>query len=198
MSTHLGTILTFLSSLAIITPIIKFLFLKSYRIHLKRTSLIEKKELLEKYYNESYKQRGTRNKFLLQCDTNILLGEERFSYQTIFSILRSNYQYFYRVISELKYAQRIIKEKKIGNNFILYSPYSKSFLKIIFRIIVSFYILSGLIWLGYGTISLIEYNKIISNNRIDLMMIFSFALTLIAARIRIALELGERLPIQFK
>ncbi|ENU80121.1 hypothetical protein F975_01874 [Acinetobacter sp. ANC 3789] len=198
MWTHLSTILTFISSLAIITPIIKFIFLRSYRTQLKRTSFIEKRDLLEKFYNESYKKRGSRNKFLLQCDANILLGEDKYSYQTIFSVLKSDYQHFYKVINNLKYAKQIIKEKKIGNNIILYSPYSKKILYVIFFVIIIIYLIVAILWLNHNIQNYIEFQKIVSNIKMDLIMIGACCLTPIAARIRVALDLGEKLPIQFK
>jgi hypothetical protein len=45
MSSHLGTILSFVASLAIVTPILKYLFLSSYRTHLRRSKYVEKRTI---------------------------------------------------------------------------------------------------------------------------------------------------------
>lgn len=198
MSANWSAILTFLTSLAIATPIIKFLFLPSYRIHLRRSSYIEKRDLLESFYNKTYLKRNEKNKFILQADTNILLTNDKLSYQTIFKILESNAQYFYRTIDSLKFCNFFIKEVKNNDEYSLVCKYSPNTLKTFFNLVLTIYIFIGLLWLVMNIISLIKTGKWINNSILDLCVLFCALFTIPASKAKATVKLAKVLPIKFK
>lgn len=198
MSVNWGAVLTFLSSLAIVTPIIKYLFLPSYRIHLRRSSYIEKRDLLEKYYNETYLKKEEKNKFILQADTNILLSDDKFAYQTIFHILDSQFQYFYRIINNLKYCTLFIKEVKTNNDYSLVCKYSKKQLRIFFNVVLAIYIFIGLVWFLTNLYTLLKTGKWLNNSILDILVLIGALLTVPASKAKATLKLSKILSINFK
>lgn len=198
MSSNWSAILTFIASLAIVTPIIKFLFLPSYRIHLKRSSYIEKRDLLEKFYNETYLKRNNKNKFILQADTNILLTNENYSYQTIFNILESNSQYFYKTLDSLKFCNLFVKEKRIGDSYSLVCKFSHNTLKIFFNTVAFIYIIICFYWLIINIISLMYSGSWENNSALNMLVLLCALFTIPASKAKHTLKLAEILPIQFK
>ncbi len=198
MSSNLGNILTFIASLAIVTPILKFLFLSSYRTHLRRSKYVEKRDLLHTYITETYDKRDKKSKFLLQEDTNVLMSNDKYSYQLIFKILESNAQYFYRVIDKLKSCSMYLTEKKIGNNFILTCWLSKKNLKLTFNIYLTLYLFIGLFWLLGNLYYFAVKGRALNNTTLDLIIIANVLLAFPAGKARRTLKLSELIDIQFK
>ena len=198
MSSNLGTILSFIASLAIITPILKFLFLSSYRTHLRRSKYVEKRDLLQTYITDTYDKRKNKSKFVLQEDTNVLMSNDKYSYQLIFKILESNAQYFYRVIDKLKFCNFYLKEKKIGENFVLTCWLSKKKLKITFNIFLTLYLFIGLFWFLGNLYFLTVKGRPLNNTILDLIIITTMLLAFPAGKARATLKLSELIDIQFK
>lgn len=198
MSSNLGTILSFIASLAIVTPILKFLFLSSYRTHLRRSKYVEKRDLLQTYITDTYDKRENKSKFVLQEDTNVLMSNDKYSYQLIFKILESNAQYFYRVIDKLKFCNFYLKEKKIGENFVLICWLSKKKLKITFNVFLTLYLFIGLFWLLGNLYFLTVKGRPLNNTTLDLIIITTMLLAFPAGKARATLKLSELLDIQFK
>lgn len=198
MSSNLGSILSFIASLAIITPILKYLFLSSYRTHLRRSKYVEKRDLLRTYITETYDKRDEKNKFIMQEDTNVLMSNDKFSYQLIFKILESNAQHFYSVIDKLKFCNFYLKEKKIGENFVLTCWISKRNLKNIFEVFLTLYLFIGLLWLLGNLYFLIVNGRILNNIILDLIIIMTMVLAFPAGKAKATLKLSELLDIQFK
>lgn len=197
MSSNLGTILSFIASLAIVTPILKFFFLPSYRTHLKRSKYVDKRDLLQNYYNETYLKRSEKNKFVLQEDTNVLMCHDKYSYQLIFRILESNSQYFYRMIDKVKFCSWYLKEEKIDNEFILTCRFSKKSLKIIFKTFLSIYLFVGSVWLFGNLFYYITYGKVLNNTILDLIIILTLPLSFAAGKAKATLKLSETIDIRF-
>lgn len=198
MSSNLGTILSFIASLAIITPILKFLFLSSYRTHLRRSKYIEKRNLLQTYITDTFNKRETKSKFILQEDTNVLMSNDKYSYQLIFKILESNAQYFYRIIDKLKFCNFYIKEKKIDENFVLTCWLSKKNLKITFNVFLTLYLFIGLFWLLGNLYFLLVKGRPLNNTTLDLIIISTMLLAFPAGKAKATLKLSKILDIQFK
>ncbi|ENW05274.1 hypothetical protein [Acinetobacter beijerinckii] len=198
MSSNLGTILSFIASLAIVTPILKFFFLPSYRTYLKRSKYVEKRELLQTYYNDTYLKRNEKNKFVLQEDTNVLMSHDKYSYQLIFQILESNSQYFYRMIDNLKFCNWYLKEVKNGDNFILTCRFSKKNLKLIFNSFLTLYLVVGLFWFFGNLFFYITTGKILNNTILDLIIICTLLPAFAAGKAKATLKLSKILDIKFK
>lgn len=198
MSSNLGTILSFIASLAIITPILKFLFLSSYRTHLRRSKYIEKRNLLQTYITDTFNNRETKSKFILQEDTNVLMSNDKYSYQLIFKILESNAQYFYRIVDKLKFCNFYIKEKKIDENFVLTCWLSKKNLKITFNVFLTLYLFIGLFWLLGNLYFLLVKGRPLNNTTLDLIIISTMLLAFPAGKAKATLKLSKILDIQFK
>ena len=198
MSSHLGTILSFVASLAIVTPILKYLFLSSYRTHLRRSKYVEKRYLLHTYITETYDKRANKNKFVLQEDTNVLMSNDKYSYQLIFKILESNAQYFYRVIDKLKFCGFYLKEKKIGENFVLTCWVSRKKLQITFNVFLTLYLFIGLFWFLGNLYFLTFKGKLLNNTTLDLVIISTMLLAFPAGKARATIKLSELIEIQFK
>lgn len=197
MSSNLGNILSFIASLAIITPILKFLFLSSYRTHLRRSKYIEKRNLLQTYITDTYDNRENKSKFVLQEDTNVLMSNDKYSYQLIFKILESNAQYFYRKIDKLKFCSFYIKEKKIGENFVLTCWLSKKNLKITFNVFLTLYLFIGLFWFLGNLYFFFVKGRLLNSTTLDLIIIATMFLAFPAGKARATLKLSETLDIQF-
>lgn len=198
MSSNLGNILSFIASLAIITPILKFLFLSSYRTHLRRSKYIEKRNLLQTYITDTYDKRADKDKFVMQEDTNVLMSNDKYSYQLIFKILESNAQHFYRVIDTLKFCSFYIKEKKIGENFVLTCWLSKKNLKLTFNVFLTLYLFIGLFWFLGNLYFLLVKGRMLNNTALDLIIITTMFLAFPAGKAKASLKLSEVLDIQFK
>ncbi len=198
MSVNWSAILTFITSLAIATPIIKFIFLPSYRIHLRRGSYIEKRNLLENYYNETYLNKTKKNKVILQADTNILLTNDKLSYQTIFKILESKAQYFYRTIESLKFCNLFVKEVKINDDYILKCKYKPHTLKTFYNSILTLYVFLGGLWVIINVLSLVKTGKWLNNSALDFLVLFCALFTIPAAKAKATLKLSKILDIHFR
>lgn len=198
MSANLGTILSFIASLAIVTPILKFLFLSSYRTHLRRSKYIEKRNLLQTYYDETYLKKDKKSKFILQEDTNVLMSNDKYSYQLIFKILESNAQYFYRIINRLNFCGWYLKEKKVNGNFILTCRFSKKTLKIIFDVYFTMYIYTSTFWLLGNFYCLMTKAKPLNNLVFDIIIILIMIFAFPAGKARATLKLSKILEIKFK
>ena len=198
MSSHLGTILSFIASLAIVTPILKFLFLSSYRTHLRRSKYVERRDLLQTYYNETYLKKDEKNKFVLQEDTNVLMSNDKYSYQLIFQILESNSQYFYRMIDSLKFCKWYLKETKVDDSFVLTSRLSQRSLKIIYTACFSLYLFIGFLWFIGNLYFFITKGKPLNNTTFDLIVISTVFLAFAAGKAKATLRLSKVLEIKFK
>ncbi|USA54618.1 hypothetical protein NDN13_05340 [Acinetobacter sp. C32I] len=198
MSANLGTILSFIASLAIVTPILKFLFLSSYRTHLRRSKYIEKRNLLQTYYDETYLKKDKKSKFILQEDTNVLMSNDKYSYQLIFKILESNAQYFYKAINTLNFCSWYLKEKTVNGNFILTCRFSKKTLKIIFDVYLTMYLFTSTFWLLGNLYCLMTKAKPLNNIVFDIIIILIMIFAFPAGKARATLKLSEILDIKFK
>lgn len=197
MSANLGNILTFLASLAIVTPILKFIFLSSYRTHLRRSKYVENRDLFQTYYNETFLKKDEKNKFILQADTNVLMGNDRYPYQIIFLIIESKSQFFYKVIDTLNFCKLYLKQEIEGNNIQLISKFSKKRLKIAFDVYLTSYIFITLLWIICNIYFFITTGKLLNNNILDLIVITNLFLAYPAAKAKATLKLAKILEIRF-
>lgn len=197
MSSNLGNILTFLASLAIVTPILKFIFLSSYRTHLRRSKYVESRDLFQTYYNDTYLKKDEKNKFILQADTNVLMGNDKYSYQIIFLIIESNAQFFHKVIDTLNFCKLYLKQEIKDNNIELISKFSKKNLKIAFDVYLTLYVFIGLLWIICNIYFLITAGKPLNSSVLDLIVITNMFLAYPAAKAKATLKLAKILKINF-
>lgn len=197
MSSNLGNILTFLASLAIVTPILKFIFLSSYRTHLRRSKYVENRDLFQTYYNETFLKKDEKNKFILQADTNVLMGNDRYPYQFIFLVLESTAQFFYKTINRFNFCKIYLKLEIENNDIKIISKLSKKNLKLIYDVFLTIYLFTGLVWIICNIYSLLKTGKPLNNTILDFIVIINMFLAYPAAKAKATLKLAKILKIHF-
>jgi len=138
--------LNFLAALAIIPPILRWCFFKSYRIELKRKDYESNSLQLSKYIKNTYKEKANKEPSELQAETDTFLVGEIVSYKIVFLALDLKISRIFDFIKNIKYAQRFLKIDTSNEPITFESRLTKKQIQYFFIITFSLHICATIFW----------------------------------------------------
>lgn len=138
--------LNFLTALAIIPPILRWCFFKSYRIELKRKDYESNSLQLSKYIKKTYKEKANKEPSELQAETDTFLVGEIISYKIVFLALDLKISRIFDFLKNIKYAQKFLKIDTSNEPITFESKYSQKFITNFFRFSFGLHIGATIFW----------------------------------------------------
>ena len=139
-------LLNFLTALAIIPPILRWWFFKSYRIELKRKDYESNSLQLSKYIKSTYKAKANKEPSELQAETDTFLVGDIISYKIVFLALDKKISRIFDFLKNIKYA-KIFLEINTNNEPITFeSKLTKKQIKYFFNITFGLHIVATIFW----------------------------------------------------
>lgn len=189
--------MNFLTALAIIPPILKWCFIKGYRIDLRRKDFEKISSHLSNYIKNTYRQKLSKEPSELQTETNILLAEDRTSYLLIFYALDKKLTDLFSFLKDIKHAGIFLKIDYNKNPIEFKSRLTKRTINKLSIISFSLHIIAALFWaFSY----LIDSNFIfgIPKHILTLSFIFFTAFCIsVSTKAKTTEILSKKIPISF-
>lgn len=139
-------ILNFLTALAIIPPILRWCFFKSYRIELKRKDYESNSLQLSKYIKSTYKEKANKEPSELQAETDTFLVGDIISYKIVFLALDLKISRIFDFLKNIKYAKRFLDIDTTNEIPTFKSKLTKKEIKYSFNITFGLHIAATFFW----------------------------------------------------
>lgn len=140
--------LNFIAAFAIVPPILKWLFIKNYRIELRRKNYEANALQLSKYIKSTYKQREYKEPAELQAETDTLLVSSKLSYRVVFFALDSKIIRIFDFLKNIQYAEKFIDINSDNGIVTFRSKLSKKQIKYFFNSTFGLHIIATVFWAG--------------------------------------------------
>ncbi|AYO54222.1 hypothetical protein [Acinetobacter wuhouensis] len=139
-------LLNFLTALAIIPPILRWCFFRSYRIELKRKDYESNSLQLSKYIKSTYKEKANKEPSELQAETDTFLVGDVISYKIVFHALDLKISRLFEFLKNIKYA-KIFLDIDTNNEIPTFkSKLTEKEIKYFFNITFGFHIFATILW----------------------------------------------------
>lgn len=138
--------LNFLAALAIIPPILRWCFFKSYRIELKRKDYESNSLQLSKYIKSTYKEKANKEPSELQAETDTFLVGDIISYKIVFLALDLKISRLFDFLKNIKYAKFFLDIDTINEIPTFKSKLTKKEIKYFFNVTFGLHIAATISW----------------------------------------------------
>lgn len=139
-------LLNFLTALAIIPPILRWCFFKSYRIELKRKDYESNSLQLSKYIKSTYKEKANKEPSELQAETDTFLVGDIISYKIVFHALDLKISRLFDFLKNIKYAKNFLDIDTTNEIPTFKSKLTKKEIKYFFNITFGLHIVATIFW----------------------------------------------------
>lgn len=190
-------ILNFLTALAIIPPILKWCFIKGYRIDLRRKDFEKISTHLSNYIKNTYQQKLSKEPAELQTETNILLADDRTNYLLIFYALDKKLNDLFSFLKDIKHAGIFLKIDYHKEPIEFKSRLTKRTINRLFIISFSLHLIAILFWAFFYLIDLSPIFGMKTHTLTLSFLCFTAFFISISTKAKTIEFLSKKIPINF-
>lgn len=189
--------LNFLTAIAVIPPLLKWLFVKGYRIDLRRQDFAKLSSHLSQYIKRTYNKRALKEPAELQAETNVLMADDKTNYLLVFHALDNKVSNLFSFLKDIKYSGVFLKIKYRTQPLEFRSLLSKKKMNLFFGITFGLHLLA----IGFWTFSEFILPSIVFGIRrtwfvLGVICLSSFIVS-ISTRVKIVEVISRKVPVTF-
>lgn len=189
--------LNFLAALAIIPPILRWCFFKSYRIELKRKDYESNSLQLTKYIKNTYKEKAHKEPSELQAETDTFLVEDIISYKIVFLALDQKISRIFDFLKNIKYAKIFLEINTSDEPITFKSKLSEKQIKYFFKITFGLHICATIFWVFSYFIDKVDFLGIPKSFFVLIILCITATLVRFSTQAKTVELLSKDINIQF-
>lgn len=189
--------LNFLTAIAVIPPLLKWLFVKGYRVDLRRQDFVKLSKHLSQYIKRAYNKRSLKEPSELQAETNVLMADDKTNYLLVFHALDNKVSNLFNFLKDIKYSGYFLKINYEAQPLEFRSRISKKKINLLFSMSIGVHILVTIFWISSYFISYDNLFGLKKNIFVLGVVLLSTIFANVATRAKTVEIISRKVPVIF-